>query len=304
MFLQLLVFAAQSSALNFTSPKSFGGKTKYSDYGWRTLIHSLSTEIEFGDPPTTQIPITNEPTCFTHFSKCSTTYFGKDLYLHDPKTAQLWVKWYQDATPFACDAAEGCTISSSTSVSDLTSQSKGWRVTASLNAKIGIENDIPSLKADANTSLSVRYSNSESISTTITSTKTLSSKCDKGNLCFLQTGTLMMALSGFCYSNPLIHCDKNHYPCENFDYYSSTCSQWSDFTRKYCKPELPVKEVEKCSFNVAVRGPDSNPVSFQVFEQKPIDFSKFLKKREFVSAQKPFGELPDGSSGAWMAWSP
>lgn len=307
MFLCLLLLAAQSFALQFTIPSTFGGKTDFSDRGWRSLISELSPSVYLGQAPSALTYTADEPSCPSVFAYCATSYFGNELALGDPDTAQLWVKWHQDATPFACDTPDGCTVSAATSVADLTSQTKGWSVTAAVNAKIGTNFDKPTWNGETGASLSFQYSDTQTYSTTITSTTTLSSVCFQNNLCFLQTGTLMMSVSGVCARRPVISCSyRDNYVCEEFnsDGQSAPCQQWADFTQRNCISGLAQPFSQDCSVNVAVLRDDGQPVSFQVFEQVPIPSKRSIDKRDFVPAESPFGALPDGSSGAWMAWSP
>ncbi|MBQ5153764.1 hypothetical protein EGM85_10930 [Macrococcus caseolyticus] len=305
IFLTLVLLATQSLALQYTVPSTFGGKTDFSDRGWRGLIGQLSPDIKLGKAPTTQLNIATEPTCSDRIGKCSTSYFGTDLALTQPATALLWVKWHQDATPFSCNSPDGCTVTSANSVADLTSQTKGWSVTASINAKASTNNDKPTVNGDAGASLSFQYSNSQINSRTITSTKTISSKCSQNNLCFLQTGTLMMSVSGTCDTKPVIICDRTYFPCEEFNSPSSNiCSQWQTFTNKHCTVGVSTPGKQQCSMNVAVTDDNGEPISYQVFEQKPLSGKRSIEKREFIPAQDPYGSLPDGSSGAWLTWEP
>lgn len=301
----LLLLTAHSLALKISMPNSFGGKTEYAERGWLRLIEDLADDLDYGQPPTKQVAIIQEPTCFPEFFRCSTTYFGKDLTMKVPKSAQLWVKWHQDATPFACDMPNGCKVTSSTSIADLTSQTKGWSVTASLGAKIETTFDTPIMNKDGSASLSFQYSDSKTQSTTKTSTRTLESLCDQGNVCYLRTGTLMMTVKGICDSRPLIHCQETTHVCEAYsDGETPLCSQWYNFYHNNCEEGVTTPAEEQCSLTVAITGEDGEPVSFQVFEQKPLAEPTAYGKRDMVLAQDPCGDLTDGSSGAWMVWHP
>lgn len=303
--LSLLLLVAQSSALQYSIPSTFGGKTAFSDRGWKMVIDQLSSQMELGKAPSAQIEIATEPTCIYRYMMCTTSYFGKNLEMTQPETAQLWVKWHQDASPFACDSADGCSVSSTYSVADLSSQTKGWSVTASINAKAGTNNDKPIVNGDAGINLSFQYSDSRTVAQTITSTKTLSAKCSQNNICYLQTGTLMMTVTGSCDSKPVIVCDRDYFPCAEFnDPDTNICSQWADFTRKYCKPGVYTPSHEECSVTVAVTGEHGEPISFQVLEQMPIEHKRSTELPDDDSAESSDSTLPDGSSGVWMAWSP
>lgn len=280
--LHLLSLAASSLAIRITIPDTFGGKSDYADHGWRVLIDSLSKDVFFGKMPSKDIPLGAEPTCFESFIKCRTTYFLKESILNRAETALLWVKWHQDITPLSCDSPDGCTIAATTSVADLSSQTRGWSVMASLNAHTGIKEGVPSLEPSKTISLSVQYSEQKTISTTISSSRALTARCIKGNVCFLETGTLMVAISGPCTVNPLIVCNERMYPCTDYKLFTKGhCSQWSDFTKKYCKP-LTKKPLQICSLDVAITTDDNMPVTFQVFQQKPSKILKCKQKREVI----------------------
>lgn len=301
-FLYLLLFVTESFALQFHFPSNFGGETDFADKVWRKLIEQLSPGMTVGEQPTLKIKIAEEPTCVQRYFECPTTYFGKILALRQPSTALLWVKWHEDAAPFDCDKPEGCIATSDSSVADLTSQTIDWEAKASINGKAGMNTDFPTIISEAERLLlNYGHYKAQLNPDSMISRKTLRAQCSQNHTCYLQTGTLMLSMGGLCDSTPVIACKNlRYYPCELFEDTTELCSQWAEFTQEHCPVGDSEGLWEKCSLTVAVTGSDNRPISFQVFQQKPISGMNSIEE---PTAKSPFGELPDGSSGAWVAWN-